>query len=207
MGESEWRLGETFCRFLEAPASAAEHISGSEYVTTSLTGKIFEEAEVAYRVYDETNNLMFKDFSGALMTKLSRYSTLVNTPATSFACAIDPSFLTIIISNAELMRHFVTLQDFNTDSDGKTSVKTSSFMYFISNENGTVLLCDDKIIRFNRAKVTLVEVHTSHSGDKKVLSASHTFQETHGDIWLSTRLRLYVSRYSVLLGFLLMQKN
>lgn len=38
VSESKWRLVKKVCRFLEAPASATEHLSGSNYVTIPVTG-------------------------------------------------------------------------------------------------------------------------------------------------------------------------
>lgn len=46
-------MAEKVRRFLEALASATEHISSSEYVTLLVTEKSFEKLKAACRYYDE----------------------------------------------------------------------------------------------------------------------------------------------------------
>lgn len=66
---------------------------------------------------------MLKDVLRAILFKFNHYSALANTPAAKFASAIDPRFRTDNISDAGIMRQFVSLSKFNTNSDVEHLVK------------------------------------------------------------------------------------
>lgn len=94
---------------------------------------------------------MLKDVSHVMLTKLTRCSALVNTPAAKFAHAIDRRFRTNVISDAELMQQFVTLSGSNGNDGGKTLAQKSAFMDSVLKEDSTDIFVDGQIVRFIRA--------------------------------------------------------
>lgn len=51
VNESEWRIAEKVCKFLEGAASASKHQSESQYVALIVTSGLFAQLQAAYKDY------------------------------------------------------------------------------------------------------------------------------------------------------------
>lgn len=86
---------------LEAPARVTEHLSESEFVAVSVTGKILDRLDAAWKEYIDTEEAVLKNISQAMLGKLLQYSALVNASAATLAFVVDPRFRIDRVSDAE----------------------------------------------------------------------------------------------------------
>lgn len=152
VSESEWKLADKVCTFLSAAASATEHQSGSNYVTVSVTSRIFEKLESSCKDYMEEEEGLLHSVAKAMLLKLEKYRSLVNTEAARFVRILDPRFRTNILSDADVLRCYVDLpQEETPDGIVHCETRMKTFMDDILEENSADLAGDDEITRFLRA--------------------------------------------------------